>query len=68
MRVFLYLLALRAFQKYTTTFTTFNAGNRELTLGDNVFLGSSALKLINIPNVKSLGKGVSMDMRRLWEH
>ena len=48
----------RAFQKYTTTFTTFNAGNRELTLGDNVFLGSSALKLINIPNVKSLGKGV----------
>ena len=49
---------MRSFQKYTTTFTTFNAGNRELTLGDNVFLGSSALKLINIPNVKSLGKGV----------
>ena len=51
-------VGMRAFQKYTTTFTTFNAGNRELTLGDNVFLGSSALKLINIPNVKSLGKGV----------
>ena len=48
----------RAFQKYKDNFTTFDAGNRELTLGDNVFLGSSALKLINIPNVKSLGKGV----------
>ena len=48
----------RAFQKYGNSFTTFDAGNRELTLGDNVFLGSSALKLINIPNVKSLGKGV----------
>ena len=48
----------RAFQKYKNKFTTFDAGNRELTLGDNVFLGSSALTLINIPNVKSLGKGV----------
>ena len=48
----------RAFQKYKNNFTTFDAGNRELTLGDNVFLGSSALTLINIPNVKSLGKGV----------
>ena len=48
----------RAFQKYRNNFTTFDAGNRELTLGDNVFLGSSALTLINIPNVKSLGKGV----------
>ena len=48
----------RAFQKYSNSFTTFDAGNRELTLGDNVFLGSSALTLINIPNVKSLGKGV----------
>ena len=48
----------RAFQKYKDNFTTFDAGNRELTLGDNVFLGSSALRLINIPNVKSLGKGV----------
>ena len=48
----------RAFQKYKDNFTTFDAGNRELTLGDNVFLGSSALTLINIPNVKSLGKGV----------
>ena len=48
----------RAFQKYRNNFKTFDAGNRELTLGDNVFLGSSALTLINIPNVKSLGKGV----------
>ena len=48
----------RAFQKYKDNFTTFDAGNRELTLGDNVFLGSSALTRINIPNVKSLGKGV----------
>ena len=48
----------RAFQKYRNNFKTFDAGNRELTLGDNVFLGSSALRLINIPNVKSLGKGV----------
>ena len=48
----------RAFQKYKDNFTTFDAGNRELTLGDNVFLGSSALTLINIPNVKSLGTGV----------
>ena len=48
----------RAFQKYSNSFTTFDAGNRELTLGDNVFLGSSALTLINIPNVKSLGTGV----------
>ena len=48
----------RAFQKYKDNFTTFDAGNRELTLDDNVFLGSSALALVNIPNVKSLGKGV----------
>ena len=51
-------VGMRAFQKYSNSFTTFDAGNRELTLGDNVFLGSSALTLINIPNVKSLGKGV----------
>ena len=48
----------RAFQKYKDNFTTFDAGNRELTLDDNVFLGSSALALVNIPNVKSLGKGI----------
>ena len=48
----------RAFQKYSSEFTTFDAGNREITLCNNVFLGSSALTLINIPNVKSLGKGV----------
>ena len=51
-------VGMRAFQKYRNNFTTFDAGNRELTLGDNVFLGSSALTLINIPNVKSLGTGV----------
>ena len=48
----------RAFQKYSSKFTTFDAGNREITLCNNVFLGSSALALVNIPNVKSLGKGV----------
>ena len=48
----------RAFQKYSSGFTTFDAGNREITLDNNVFLGSSALALVNIPNVKSLGKGI----------
>ena len=48
----------RAFQKYSSEFTTFDAGNREITLCNNVFLGSSALALVNIPNVKSLGKGI----------
>ncbi len=48
----------RAFQKYSSGFTIFDAGNREITLSNNVFLGSSALALVNIPNVKSLGKGI----------
>ena len=48
----------RAFQKYSSGFTTFDAGNREITLDNNVFLGSSALARVNIPNVKSLGKGI----------
>lgn len=48
----------RAFQKYSTnhSFTTFDAGDREISLGLNVFLNSS-LTTINIPGVKSLGIG-----------
>ena len=45
----------RAFQKYSTnhSFTTFDAGDREISLGLNVFL-DSRLTTINIPGVKSL--------------
>ena len=48
----------RAFQKYSTnhSFTTFDAGDREISLGLNVFL-DSRLTTINIPGVKSLGIG-----------
>lgn len=48
----------RAFQKYSKnkSFTTFDAGDREISLGLNVFLNSS-LTTINIPSVKSLGIG-----------
>ena len=51
-------IGARAFQKYGSSFKTFNAGNREITLGDNVFLSDTALIYVNISNATSLGKGV----------
>ena len=51
-------IGTRAFQKYGSSFKTFDAGNREITLGDNVFLSDAALIYVNISNVTSLGKGV----------
>ena len=51
-------IGARAFQKYGSSFKTFDAGNREITLGDNVFLSDTALIYMNISNVTSLGKGV----------
>ena len=51
-------IGARAFQKYGSSFKTFDAGNREITLGDNVFLSDTALIYVNISNATSLGKGV----------
>ena len=51
-------IGARAFQKYGSSFKTFDAGNREITLGDNVFLSDTALIYMNISNATSLGKGV----------
>ena len=48
----------RAFQKYGSSFKTFDAGNREVALGDNVFLDDRGLTYVNISNATSLGKGV----------
>ena len=48
----------RAFQKYGSSFKTFNAGNRKIALGDNVFLDDRGLTYVNISNATSLGKGV----------
>ena len=48
----------RAFQKYGSSFKTFDAGNRKVALGDNVFLDDRGLTYVNISNATSLGKGV----------
>ena len=48
----------RAFQKYGSSFKTFDAGNRKVVLGDNVFLDDKGLTYVNISNATSLGKGV----------
>ena len=52
------LIGTRAFQKYVSSFKTFNAGNRKVALGDNVFLDDRGLTYVNISNATSLGKGV----------
>ena len=51
-------IGTRAFQKYVSSFKTFDAGNREIALGDNVFLDDRGLTYVNISNATSLGKGV----------
>ena len=51
-------IGTRAFQKYVSSFNKFDAGNREVVLGDNVFLSDAALIYVNISNATSLGKGV----------
>ena len=51
-------IGTRAFQKYVSSFKTFDAGNREVALGDNVFLDDRGLTYVNISNATSLGKGV----------
>ena len=51
-------IGTRAFQKYGSSFKTFNAGNRKIALGDNVFLDDRGLTYVNISNATSLGKGV----------
>ena len=51
-------IGTRAFQKYSSSFHSFDAGNREITLGDNVFLDDRGLTYVNISNATSLGKGV----------
>ena len=51
-------IGTRAFQKYGSSFKTFDAGNREVALGDNVFLDDRGLTYVNISNATSLGKGV----------
>ena len=48
----------RAFQKYGSSLKTFDAGKREVALGDNVFLDDRGLTYVNISNATSLGKGV----------
>ena len=48
----------RAFQKYGSSLKTFDAGNRKIALGDNVFLDDRGLTYVNISNATSLGKGV----------
>lgn len=48
----------RAFQKYGSSFKTFDAGHRKVALGDNVFLDDRGLTYVNISNATSLGKGV----------
>lgn len=48
----------RAFNKYRDTKERiFDAGDREITFGNNVFL-TTPLKTVNIPNAKKLGYGV----------
>ena len=51
-------IGTRAFQKYGSSFKTFNAGNRKIALGDNVFLDDRGLTYVNISNATSLGKGI----------
>ena len=51
-------IGTRAFQKYGSSFKKFDAGNRKVALGDNVFLSDAALIYVNISNATSLGKGV----------
>ena len=51
-------IGTRAFQKYSRSFKTFDADNRKITLGDNVFLDDRGLTYVNISNATSLGKGV----------
>ena len=48
----------RAFQKYGSSLKSFDAGKREVALGDNVFLDDRGLTYVNISNATSLGKGV----------
>ena len=51
----------RAFQKYNDkTGRIFDAGDREITFGNDVFL-TTPLKTVNIPNAKKLGYGVFFD-------
>lgn len=48
----------RAFSKYSDKIgRIFDAGDREITFGNNVFL-TTPLKTVNIPNAKKLGHGV----------
>ncbi len=48
----------RAFSKYSDKIgRIFDAGDREITFGNNVFL-TTPLKTVNIPNAKKLGYGV----------
>ena len=51
-------IGTRAFQKYGSSFHAFDAGNRKVALGDNVFLDDRGLTYVNISNATSLGKGV----------
>ena len=51
-------IGTRAFQKYGSSLHTFDAGNRKIKLGDNVFLDDRGLTYVNISNATSLGKGI----------
>ena len=55
-------IGTRAFQKYGSSFKTFDAGNREVALGDNVFLDDKGLTYVNISNATSLGKGIFFNL------
>ena len=55
-------IGTRAFQKYGSSFKTFDAGNREITLSNNVFLDDKGLTYVNISNATSLGKGIFFNL------
>ena len=55
-------IGTRAFQKYGSSFHTFDAGNREITLSNNVFLDDKGLTYVNISNATSLGKGIFFNL------
>ena len=55
-------IGTRAFQKYGSSFHAFDAGNRKITLGNNVFLDDKGLTYVNISNATSLGKGIFFNL------